>query len=491
MKKIIFVLVFGIFLIFLFQNPIISSSSAASSDDYSADYYTGISGGDGSNSEYDSEFAFMYQGTGYAENSEYSANIGIFPQPLFCGDGICNSNENCDTCSADCGCSSGYICSAGVCTLITTPSGETGAGGGGGACTYDWVCSEWYPEPCPLDGIQKRVCVNRGTCTGTKEMPVTNRTCIPEVIPPAEPLFDLFVKVPVNYKWILQGQAVGFDVELINVGNATTIDVFFKYWIVDENGRLIAETQETRAIGEKEEFRMRILLPENLEKGIYKIYVQINYDSDKVAIAEDSFEIVKSEFDVIFRKLISFPYILIPIFILFIFILILLKKRKKRKTIVKEHKGKPKLIGLFKKIKRNLEEHRRKRKIKKARRENKKEERRQYLLRRKRYKQYLKRKKEKERKRIRQYTSRVRAEKIKERRSKIRTIFSKLFRKKKKIKHEKPRKKRRTKIKYGPIIIKPKPKFSKTSLEKQKYGIEEEIRKKRIEELRKKIKKDD
>ncbi len=300
MNKYLIIFVLAIFLIFSFQIQIISA--AASSDDYSTDYHTGISGGAGSNSECNSEFAFMYQGTGSSENSNYNANIGIFPQPLFCGDGICNNGETCSTCSADCGCSSGYTCTSGVCTLVTTPpSGSPGGGGGGGgavACTYDWVCSEWYPEPCPLDGIQKRVCVNRGTCTGAEKMPVTNRTCIPQIIPPSEPLFDLFVKVPVKYKWILQGQVVGFDTELINVGNATTIDVFFKYQIADENGRLIAETQETRAIGEKDKFRTRILLPENLEEGIYKVYVQINYDSGRIAIAGDSFGIVEFLFSI-------------------------------------------------------------------------------------------------------------------------------------------------------------------------------------------------
>ncbi len=208
----------------------------------------------------------------------------------------------------------------------TASSGITGgaSSGGGTACDYEWVCSEWYPEPCPSDGIQKRVCVNRGTCSGTSGMPSLNQTCIPVIISPAEPLFDIFVNVPFQYKWILKGDNVAFNVKLINVGNKTTIDVSFQYLVTDKNNKLITEKKETRAIGEKEEFNVELILPEDLSEDIYKIYVQINYGANQTAAAGDSFEVVKSELIILLKSIISFPYILITLTLLVAIILMII-----------------------------------------------------------------------------------------------------------------------------------------------------------------------
>lgn len=43
-------------------------------------------------------------------------------------------------------------------------------------CTFKWVCSAWYPSPC-ITGIQKRICVNIGTCSGKNKIPKLTRTC--------------------------------------------------------------------------------------------------------------------------------------------------------------------------------------------------------------------------------------------------------------------------------------------------------------------------
>ena len=37
---------------------------------------------------------------------------------------------------------------------------------GGGACTYDWKCTDWQPLICPETGMQTRACTNQGTCSG-------------------------------------------------------------------------------------------------------------------------------------------------------------------------------------------------------------------------------------------------------------------------------------------------------------------------------------
>ncbi len=227
------------FFILIFLIQFISSFGVVSGDYSVGSYHMGSAGGNASNSEYDSRFTLTYQQPGErgAESSDYTANIGWFypsgapaPEP-YCGDGICNGDETCSTCPEDCG----------VCPIDEN-------GGNGAACTYDWVCSDWYPEPCPANGIQNRVCVNRGTCSGTLGIPSQERNCTPAIILPADPLFDIFAKIPLIYKWINPGDPVEINVRLINLGNTTTIDVFFKYWIIDENNTLITELQETRAI---------------------------------------------------------------------------------------------------------------------------------------------------------------------------------------------------------------------------------------------------
>ncbi|VVB83423.1 Uncharacterised protein [uncultured archaeon] len=203
------------------------------------------------------------------------------------------------------------------------------SGGGGGSCNYDWVCSGWYPNPCPSEGIQHRICVNKGSCSGTKEMSITNQTCISQIILPSEPLFDIFVNVPVQYKWITPKETFGFDVKLINKGNLTAIDVNLKYWITDKDNKLISEQQETKAISKEDEFRVRTTLPESLEAGIYKIYVQANYSSNKVALANDSFEIVGSSWKVVIKRILFFlPFALIGIAVI-AGIIFLIKRRKK------------------------------------------------------------------------------------------------------------------------------------------------------------------
>lgn len=302
----------ALFVIIIFLTEI-SAFEIYSSNFSVGSFHAGLSGGNISSSEHESRFTFAYQGGGKAENANYSVNIGFFSQPEFCGDGICNADETCSTCPQDCG--------------VCPPSPPAPSPGVTGGCTYDWVCSEWYPEPCPSEGIQKRVCVNRGTCTGTSGMPSTVRNCTPVIIPPSEPLFDLFVKIPLTKKWIIPGEDVEAGIELINVGNITKIDVLFKYWIVDEDNRLILEKQETRAIGEREKFSIWFPLPEDLSTGVYKLYAHITYDN-KVALAGDSFEVFKNKFLIIGRIILFFVIFIFGVSLIIIIIKILKRKRK-------------------------------------------------------------------------------------------------------------------------------------------------------------------
>ena len=347
-----------IFILIVFLLNVISAFEVVS-DDYSVDsYHTGLAGGNSSNLEHDSRFTFIYQqGSSDIESLNYSANIGWFSQPSFCGDGTCDDDEDCSSCSFDCACSSGYTCVAGVCTAVSEEP-EVPSGGGGAACTYEWVCSDWYPQPCPANGIQNRVCVNRGTCSGVTGMPSLNRTCAPAIPPgPSEPLFDLFAKVPFEHKWVNPGDSIKIEIKLINLGNTTALDVFFKYWIVDENNTLIAEMQETRAISERDAFKIEMALPPEIELGVYKYYVQITYDIDKVAVAVDSFEVVKSKID----KFIWMSFLMLIAFLVIGFLIFLIRRwRQKRKKKKKTEKS---LRDYKKRVRKAIERHKNKKSL--------------------------------------------------------------------------------------------------------------------------------
>lgn len=305
MRNLILLLVIPLFL---------SLASSAESENYSVDSFTeSASGGNASGSSYAGDYAFIYQqGIGSAEGSTYSAEYTL------------SSTENISA-----------VAGGNETTNVTNAT--TTAGGGGGGCTYEWVCTEWYPEPCPSDGIQKRLCVNRGSCSGTEGIPESERNCV--YVEPIGPLFDFFANIPVSHKVITAGSVLKADLELVNIGDIETLDVFFKYWIIDENNSLITELQETRAIAEGKKFEAYIVLPKSMPTGTYRFFVQITYDDGKTAVAEDSFEIISRKFYILSALGILFLIAVLIILVLY------LRKRKHQIKSIHKREGKKKRNG--------------------------------------------------------------------------------------------------------------------------------------------------
>ncbi len=89
--------------------------------------------------------------------------------PSFCGDGYCNNDESCSSCSEDCG--------------ACPPSGsETPPSGGSGGfvpppetCTEDWSCTEW--SMC-VNGEQTRTCTDANACGTTENKPAETQECM-------------------------------------------------------------------------------------------------------------------------------------------------------------------------------------------------------------------------------------------------------------------------------------------------------------------------
>jgi len=185
----------------------------------------------------------------------------------------------------------------GIGQVVTTPAsgGGSSGGGGGGAtssCTYNWKCTSWSPDECPVNGVQERVCINKGTCRGTDEMPDLKQACTYEH---GEPLFDIFLNLPAEDKEICSGEKIGANVKLENYGKIELLDAYMTYWIIDENNSLIAESKDTRAVTNEKKFEIELKIPKPTREGNYRIYAQINYDENKTAVAGETFEVLSKE----------------------------------------------------------------------------------------------------------------------------------------------------------------------------------------------------
>ena len=180
----------------------------------------------------------------------------------------------------------GIGCSA---TPTTPPSG----GGRGGGCTYDWQCTNWFPSICPESGIQERICMNKGTCTGTKGMPNQTQTC--KYLGPAEPLFDIYLTLSDKYKEVCSGDKIKANIKLENYAKVELLDAFMTYWIIDENNKLIAEYKDTRAVEKETSFNIELKIPDSTAEGTYRLYAEITYSGNKTAVTGESFEVLSEE----------------------------------------------------------------------------------------------------------------------------------------------------------------------------------------------------
>lgn len=205
---------------------------------------------------------------------------------------------------------------------VSPPSAPTG--GGAAACTYDWQCTNWFPAECPETEIQERICANKGTCTGTVGMPNQTRTCIYEG--PTEPFFDIYLKIPEQYKEICAGRKIKANIRLENYGKKELLDTSITYWIINQNNTLIAELKDTRKIEEEKlDFDIFVKIPISVPSGTYRLYAEIIYFGNKTALAGESFEVIERDYCKIPSNLLTYlPFILIGVGFITTFILIII-----------------------------------------------------------------------------------------------------------------------------------------------------------------------
>lgn len=160
----------------------------------------------------------------------------------------------------------------------------------GGACTYNWVCTNWSPLVCPENEIQTRRCENHGTCVGIVGKPEETRSCVFE--PEKKPLLDLKISILELGREIFPGETIFAKIELINFGKTKRVDAVLKYKITDSENNIFFSEVETVAFETKLNLIKEINLPDDLKPGKYFLYVSSTYDG-QTASALTEFYIVK------------------------------------------------------------------------------------------------------------------------------------------------------------------------------------------------------
>jgi len=81
---------------------------------------------------------------------------------------------------------------------------------------------------------------------------------------------------PIKTK-LLEGDVLGFNVDLISQGAEGRVDAFFEYIIRDSNSKLILKETDTKAFDTTMSFQRKLILPE-METGLYSLHVIARYD---------------------------------------------------------------------------------------------------------------------------------------------------------------------------------------------------------------------
>jgi hypothetical protein len=152
----------------------------------------------------------------------------------------------------------------------------------------------------------------------------------------SEPLFDIKINIPNQFKRIVSGEEVLARIQLYNLGDDKEVDVAMDYLILKEDtGELILFERDTLAVKEHLEFIKSVKIPESAGLGNYLFYARVNYEN-KVASATDTFKVDKNF--VVFFNRVKFVLLIFLIVILVLLFFLLLKKREKEKKEGKKYK---------------------------------------------------------------------------------------------------------------------------------------------------------
>ena len=132
-----------------------------------------------------------------------------------------------------------------------------------------------------------------------------------------KPLFDVRVKIPNRFLYVLPGEDLQAKIELFNLGATGSIDIDMDYSIKDSEGNDILSEHETITIETRMNFMKSFKIPENAKYEKYILYVKATYNQD-VASSSAWFNVGEKPFFT-FNKilLISITSILLIVLLIF------------------------------------------------------------------------------------------------------------------------------------------------------------------------------
>ena len=155
-----------------------------------------------------------------------------------------------------------------------------------------------------------------------------------------EPLFDLKINVPQEYKQVSAGDKIPILVQMKNIGlYGTAVDVGLYIYIMDFNEKILFESsKEVVAVKTNLSIVRELKAPLDAPVGKYLVIGKMEYgeEFDSITIeAHDSFDIVEKEFPIIISEDLILAIIIIIIFVIGIIYYIKTHyhiKKKKRKN---------------------------------------------------------------------------------------------------------------------------------------------------------------
>ncbi|MBW2991474.1 TIGR02186 family protein [Candidatus Woesearchaeota archaeon] len=111
---------------------------------------------------------------------------------------------------------------------------------------------------------------------------------IPKLVKTKEPLLDITAS-PDKHNYY-QGEKLGFEVEIYNMGSSERFDTTLRYRLLDKNDNMIISREETIAISTSTSHYKTIDLPGNIKPGTYTLKVYANYEG-RVATSSFTFDI--------------------------------------------------------------------------------------------------------------------------------------------------------------------------------------------------------
>lgn len=108
--------------------------------------------------------------------------------------------------------------------------------------------------------------------------------------------FNVELEIPRAYNEIAAGEELWFTAKISNLANDEKLDVILTYEIFHEEKEIFTKS-ETVAVETTASFSNKIIVPENLKKGLYHLKVKLTpIDSDlDMSKAETSFNIIKEQ----------------------------------------------------------------------------------------------------------------------------------------------------------------------------------------------------